>query len=106
MTRKRTRDTLVRTMCEPCPYCEGVGRIKSVETVSFEIIRELQKVMKRATAPKITLFAHPEVCSKLSSEDFGIIEMLEETYSKTLLVRADNNYHAEQYEIYAPESAS
>jgi ribonuclease G len=104
MTRKRTRDTLIRTMCEPCPYCEGVGRVKSVETVSFEIIRELQKVMKRSTAPKITLFAHPEVCAKLASEDFGIIEMLEETYSKALLVRADNNYHAEQYEIYAPDA--
>jgi ribonuclease G len=103
MTRKRTRDTLVRTMCEPCPYCEGVGRVKSVETVSFEIIRELQKVMKRTTATKITIFAHPEVSAKLSSEDFGIIEALEEAHNKTLLVRADNNYHSEQYEIYAPE---
>lgn len=104
MTRKRTRDTLVRTMCEPCPYCEGVGRVKSVETVSFEVIRELQKVIKKTTASKITIFAHPEVSAKLSSEDFGIIEVLEETYNKTLLVRADNNYHAEQYEIYAPDA--
>jgi len=106
MTRKRTRDTLIRTMCVPCPYCEGVGRIKSVETVSFEIIRELQKVMRRSTAQKITIFAHPEVCAKLSSEDFGIIEVLEENFNKTLLVRADNNYHSEQYEIYAPEANS
>ena len=104
MTRKRTRDTLIRTMCEPCPYCEGVGRVKSVETVSFEVIRELQKVMKRTAANRITLFAHPEVCAKLSSEGFGIIESLEETYNKTLLVRADNNYHSEQYEIYAPDA--
>jgi ribonuclease G len=103
MTRKRTRDTLIRTMCEPCPYCEGVGRVKSVETVSFEVIRELQKVLKRTTAQKITIFAHPEVCAKLTSEDFGVIDMLEEGHNKTLLVRADNNYHSEQYEIYAPE---
>lgn len=104
MTRKRTRDTLVRVMCETCPYCEGVGRVKSVETVSYEVIRELQKVIKKTTASKITIFAHPEVSAKLSSEDFGIIEVLEETYNKTLLVRADNNYHSEQYEIYAPDA--
>ena len=60
--------------------------------------------MKKTTAAKITIFAHPEVSAKLSSENFGIIEMLEETYNKTLLVRADNNYHSEQYEIYAPEA--
>lgn len=104
MTRKRTRDTLIRTMCEPCPYCEGVGRVKSVETVSFEVIREIQKVVKRTQAVKITVFAHPEVCAKLSSENFGIIELLEETYNKTFLIRADNNYHIEQYEIYAPDT--
>ena len=104
MTRKRTRDTLIRVMCEHCPYCEGVGRVKSVETVSFEVIRELQKVLKRTNAQKITIFAHPEVSAKLSSEDFGVIEALEEAHNKTLLVRADNNYHAEQYEIYAPEN--
>jgi ribonuclease G len=72
--------------------------------VSFEVIREVQKVIKRTVSSKITIFAHPEVCAKLSSEDFGIIEALEEQYNKTLLVRADNNYHAEQYEIYVPEN--
>ncbi|HLT22547.1 MAG TPA: Rne/Rng family ribonuclease [Bacteriovoracaceae bacterium] len=102
MTRKRTRDTLTRTMCEPCPYCEGVGRVKSIETVSYEVIRELQKVLKRTSASKITIFAHPEVCAKLSGE-FGIIDTLEEAFNKTILVRADNNYHSEQYELYAPE---
>lgn len=104
MTRKRTRDTLIRTMCEPCPYCEGVGRVKSVETVSFEVIRELQKVLKRTDSPQITIFAHPEVSAQLTSENFSILEVLEEKFHKTLLVRADNNYHIEQYEIYAPES--
>ena len=102
MTRKRTRDTLVRVMCEPCPYCEGVGRVKSVETVSYEVIRELQKVLKRTSAGKLTIFAHPEVCAKLS--DAGIVDTLEEAFNKTILVRADNNYHSEQYEIYAPEN--
>ena len=104
MTRKRTRDTLVRVMCSHCPYCEGVGRVKSVETVSYEIIREAGKVLKKATSPKVTIFAHPEVCAKLSSEEFGMVEMMEETFQKTLIIRADNSYHIELYEIYSPES--
>jgi ribonuclease G len=36
MTRKRTRDTLTRVMCEPCVYCDGTGRVKSVTTVCYE----------------------------------------------------------------------
>ncbi len=103
MTRKRIRDTLVRKMCVTCPYCEGVGRVKSVETVSYELIREISKTLKKTTAHKVTVFAHPEVCAKLTSEEMGIIDVLEETFEKSLLIRADNNYHIEQYEIYSHE---
>ncbi len=103
MTRKRTRDTLIRTMCEPCAYCEGSGRVKSVETVSYEIIRDVAKTLKRTPADKVTVYAHPEVSARLSSEDFGVIEMMEESFQKTLTIRADNSYHIEQYEIYTHE---
>lgn len=100
MTRKRTRDTLTRTMCEPCPYCEGTGRVKSVQTVSFEVMRELIKVVKKGHQKKISIFAHPEVCSRLAGEEFGAIEYVEEKFGKNLSIRADNNYHIEQFEIF------
>ncbi len=100
MTRKRTRDTLIRTMCEFCPYCEGTGRVKSVLTVCFEVIREVMKAVRRSPKSKIQVFAHPEVCARLAGEEFGIIETVEEIHNKTLSIRADNNYHVEQYEIF------
>lgn len=100
MTRKRTRDTLSRIMCEPCPYCEGSGRVKSVSTVCYEVLREITKAMKKAKGPKISVFAHPEVSAQLTSEDFEVIESLEDLFSKQLVIRADNSYHIEQYEIF------
>lgn len=103
MTRKRTRDTLTRIMCEPCSYCEGTGRVKSALTVCYEIIRELHKNCKRTEAAKVSIFAHPEVSARLSGEDFAIIEAIEEVYQKSLVIRAENNYHIEQYEIFAHE---
>lgn len=103
MTRKRTRDTLTRIMCQPCPYCEGTGRVKSIESVCYEVIREITKLVKKSKSSKISIFAHPEVCSKLSGEDFEIIETLEENYGKQFVIRADNSYHSEQYEIFSQE---
>jgi len=100
MTRKRTRDTLVRIMSEDCPYCEGTGTVKSVTTVCYDILREINKAMKKSTGPKISVFAHPEVSAKLTGDDFEIIESLEELFSKNLVIRADNSYHIEQYEIF------
>ena len=100
MTRKRTRDTLTRMMCQSCPYCEGTGKVKSVSSVCFEILREVMKSVKEESSSKVSIFAHPEVCSQLTSEDFFIIENLEESLGKQLTIRADNSYHIEQYEIF------
>ncbi len=33
ITRKRVKQSLERTLCSPCPYCEGAGYVKSVQTV-------------------------------------------------------------------------
>ena len=30
ITRKRVKQSLERTLCSPCPYCEGAGYVKSV----------------------------------------------------------------------------
>ncbi len=103
MTRKRTRDTLTRTICSPCPYCEGNGRVKTPLSICYEIIREVQKTVGRSSSSKVSVFAHPEVCDRLTSEDFSFIEKIDEVYSKTLLVRAENSYHMEQYEIFAQD---
>lgn len=100
MTRKRTRDTLTRIMCEPCSYCEGTGRVKSVQTVCYELIREIIRSAKKIKSNKMSVFAHPEVSARLSEEDLDIIEFIETQYQKSVNIRADNNYHIEQYEIF------
>jgi ribonuclease G len=103
MTRKRTRDTLSRIMCEPCPYCEGSGRVKSTLTVCYELIRELNRVLSKSKGTKVFIYAHPEVTATLTSEDFDLIETLEEAHGKAIQIRSENNYHIEQYEIFPQE---
>lgn len=100
MTRKRTRDTLTRVMCEPCPYCEGTGKVKSVTSVCFEVIREVTKMAKKSQARKLSVFAHPEVCAMLTGQDFDLLDSIEEQFQKNIIVRADNSYHIEHYEIF------
>ena len=41
MTRKRTRESLVQILCEPCPCCQGRGMLKTAETTCYEIFREI-----------------------------------------------------------------
>ncbi|MBT7609310.1 MAG: Rne/Rng family ribonuclease [Bacteriovoracaceae bacterium] len=100
MTRKRTRDTLTRVMCDPCPYCEGSGRVKATLSVCYDLVRDLMKILRKTVATKVMIYAHPEVSARLTGEDLSMIETLEETFGKNLTIRSENNYHIEQYEIF------
>jgi ribonuclease G len=35
MTRKRVRESIGRTLCEPCPYCEGKGTCSSIRSAAI-----------------------------------------------------------------------
>jgi len=101
MTRKRTRDTLIRTMTGECPYCEGSGRVKSTLTVCYEVVRELTKLLQREEGLKrVSIYAHPEVTAKLCGEELDLIETLDKSFRPTLVIRSENSYHIEQYEIF------
>lgn len=41
MTRKRTRESLEQVLCEPCLACQGRGKLKTPETICYEIFREI-----------------------------------------------------------------
>ena len=44
MTRKRTRESIEHVLCHDCPTCNGRGTVKTVETVCYEILREIVRV--------------------------------------------------------------
>ena len=107
MTRKRKRDTLNRIMCVPCYYCGGSGMVKSVMTVCYEVVRKLIKLFKNNTdCLGVHVYAHPEVTAQLAESDSNMIETIEEQFGKSIVIRSENSYHIEQYEIMAQGGGS
>jgi ribonuclease G len=52
ITRKRVKQSLERTLCVPCPTCEGSGYVKSVQTVIGEILVEARRGRQRGDAAR------------------------------------------------------
>ena len=99
MTRKRTRESLGRSLCEPCPYCEGRGFIKSSVTVCYEIFREIRRISHSSKEKKIMVSVNPEVADLLYDEERQGVEDLELELKKKLIIKADATLHQEQYDI-------
>jgi ribonuclease G len=99
MTRKRVRESIGRTLCEPCPYCEGKGYVKGHLTVIYEILRELQRELKDLPAGRVTLMAHPAIAGLLIDEERAGIDELEQQTGRTIVINARPGFHVEQFEI-------
>ncbi|HKJ05391.1 MAG TPA: Rne/Rng family ribonuclease [Geopsychrobacteraceae bacterium] len=99
MTRKRVRESIGRTLCEPCSYCEGKGYVKEALTVIYEILRELQRELSDMPAGRITLLTHPDVAGLLVDEERAGIDELEQRHGRHIAINSRPGFHIEQFEV-------
>ncbi|HUJ32865.1 MAG TPA: Rne/Rng family ribonuclease [Candidatus Acidoferrum sp.] len=100
ITRKRTKQALERTLCQPCPYCTGSGMVKSIPTLCYEIQAEARKMAPDMDSGSLTLRVHPEIAKALKTRESSLIEELERWAKKSVIIQADPTLHWEQYDIY------
>jgi len=99
MSRERTREDLLRVLCEPCAACDGVGYTKSPTTVCYEIFREIRRIAVSPRYTKMILSVHPAVAELFSDRERCHIKALEREHRKKIVIYADVNFHVEQYEL-------
>jgi ribonuclease G len=99
MTRKRTRESLVRLLTEPCPYCEGKGYIKSKTTICAEILRQLRRDGNSFKEDRLVVTAHPEIADLLVTVEQAYLEELEKRLQKRIVIEAKKHFHFEKFEI-------
>lgn len=99
MTRKRVRESLGRTLCEPCPYCDGRGYVKSSRTVCYEVFRAIRKAFAGSEEKKALVTVNSSVADMLYDEERQAVEEIEREFGKKIVIKADPNLHQEQYEV-------
>ena len=99
ITRKRVKQSLERTLCSPCPYCEGAGYVKSVQTVLGEILQEAQKISKLVEGTDVTLRVNPEVAKVFKSSKNSFLEELEEVLGRPVLIKSDPLLQQEKFDL-------
>ncbi len=99
ITRKRVKQSLERTLCSPCPYCEGAGYVKSVQTIVSEILVEAQKIARAIEGKDVMLRVHPDVAKVLKASNNHYLEELEEILGRPVLVTGDPTLHHEKFDL-------
>lgn len=99
ITRKRTRESLEEFMCEACPVCDGRGMIKTVQTVCYEILREVLREDRQFKAQAYTIVASQKVVELLLDEEASSLADLQDFIDRPVSLRVDPHYQQQQYDI-------
>lgn len=99
MTRKRTVESLERQLSETCPECNGRGMVKTTETVTYEIFREIVRAVRQFDAARLLVIASSKVVSRITDEESVAVAELEEFIGKSIQFQADEQYSQEQFDV-------
>ncbi len=100
LTRKRVKQSLEKTLLQPCAYCQGHGMIKSIQTVCYEIQGEAKKMAPELDGKEIRIRVHPEVARALKTSEQSVVNEIEAHTHKDVMIKADPSTHQDQFEIY------
>ena len=80
ISRKRTRESLLQQLCEPCPLCKGVGLTRTSKTTCVDIFRAILRDATKCRRPdpdaSYLIRASEAVVDRLLDEDAGRLSAL------------------------------
>jgi ribonuclease G len=99
MTRKRTRESLVQMLSEPCTTCGGKGQIKTARSVCYDVLREILREARAFNPREFRVVASPQVIELFLDEESQHLAGLSDFIGKPISLQAEGSMTQEQYDI-------
>lgn len=101
ITRKRVRQSLERTLCQACYYCEGTGLTKSIRTVCLSIYEEVRRVLSSLSkgGGELIIRCHPDVAQGLKTSEQRVRDAIQALVGRKVTVVGDPLLHIEKFDL-------
>lgn len=99
ITRQRTSASLSEVMNQPCSNCLGRGHVKTVQSMCYEILRELLRQAEKFLAQVYTIVAIAEVVDLLNGEMRPNIEKLQKAIDRPIRLQLASHNLPRKFEI-------
>ena len=100
MTRKRSGKTLLQKLTSACVTCHGTGKLRSVRTESYEILRKAQMELRQHSPNKKAVFTvHPQVFDFIASIEYNSILVLEKDFECQITFKSNSSFLINQFKL-------
>jgi len=101
MTRQRVSGSLRELMGATCPYCDGRGYVKSIDTVSYDILREIKReTIDMTDGEDIQVIVNPEIARYMYEKMHAVLEKYEKKSRVKIVIESNVDFHIEQFEVF------
>lgn len=99
MTRQRVRKSLEGASHNTCPYCGGRGTVKSLVTMSIEVLRLLEKRLKAERHKKVQVTVNENLREHILQNYKKALELLGRNSRCNIMINGDPHLHVEDVRV-------
>ena len=99
MSRQRLRPSLVESISQTCPHCEGTGRVRSVNSSALHILRVLEEEITGISAQELSIVVHTDVALYILNEKRATLSELEKKANCKISIQADASLLENDYRL-------
>ncbi|NIP29986.1 MAG: Rne/Rng family ribonuclease [Candidatus Dadabacteria bacterium] len=92
LTRQRIRESVLSNLVEPCYLCKGTGKLKSVYSICYEILRDLNYKSKINTGKTLTVYCSKEIIDKLRKIERKNLKKIERENNTKIKFKKTNDF--------------
>jgi len=99
MSRQRLRSGMLESSTQPCPHCHGTGAIRSDDSLSLAILREVEEEGLRERSSGVTIVCPVDIANYLINQKRTHIAQIEARHGLQINVAADPSLITPDYRI-------
>lgn len=99
MTRQRVRKSLEGASYNTCPYCVGRGTVKSLATMSIELLRLLEKRLKAERYKKVHVTVNADLKEHLTQNYKKSLDNVARNARCSIILNGDSHLHVEDVRV-------
>jgi ribonuclease E len=105
MSRQRLRQGVVEVSTMPCPICQGVGHIRSTESVALMVLRSIEDHLRTQGAADLTVAVSTEGALYILNHKRAYLRDIEMRYGVSIVIQMDENAHGGTFTLTRGSSA-
>ena len=89
MSRQRIRSSVLESSTEKCPHCGGTGHVRSVSSVTLQLLRAIEEMLLKGATHNLTVRTRSDIALYLLNQKRAHLRALEERFRIAIMVNAD-----------------